>query len=230
VVVPEDQEGPGRSDLREVAGPRSARGDNGRAESYNRPVQAFYIVCAVFGGGILVAQLVLGVAGIDHVNASGEHDSFDGHGHVAEGMHLRSARALAAGLTFFGLGGLLGLQLGLGAVFSLPVGVLLGAVAHRGTAAALRAMGRFEQDRTLMLDRAVGQSATVYLTVPAARSGLGKVHVSVQERLIECAAITRHEAIPTGSPVLVVDIDEEHPGTLVVVPNPPLLEDPNAVR
>ena len=193
-------------------------------------MQTFYLVCAVFGGGILLAQLFLGVAGFDGFGHSDGHHSFDGHGHLAEGMHLRSARAIAAGVTFFGLGGLLGLQLGLGSLLSLPVGILVGAIAQTGTAKVLKNLSRFDQDRTLILDRAVGQSGKVYLTVPAEGSGLGKVHVSVQERLIEAPAITRHEAIPTGAAVLVVDVDEDRPGTLVVVANPPLLEDPNAVR
>lgn len=193
-------------------------------------MQAFYLVCAVFGGGILVAQLALGVAGFDGFTHDDGHHSFDGHGHLSEGMHLRSARAIAAGITFFGLGGLLGLQLGLGALFSLPIGALVGAVAQLGTAKVLKNLTRFDQDRTLILDRAVGQAGKVYLAVPAEGTGLGKVHVSVQERLIEVPAITRHEAIPTGASVLVVDVDEDRPGTLVVIANPPLLEDPNAVR
>jgi hypothetical protein len=191
-------------------------------------VLTFYIVCAVFGGGILVAQLIMGTMGFDHHGHGPEvtdPHSLDAHGHASEGMHLKSARALAAGLTFFGLGGLLGLQLGLGSIFSFPVGVLLGLAAQVGTGFALRAMSRFEEDRTLVLERAVGQSAVVYLAVPANGEGLGKVHVSVQERLVEVPAVTRHEAIPTGSPVLIVDVDDQHPGTLVVVPNPPLLED-----
>lgn len=188
----------------------------------------FYIVCAVFGGGILVAQLVMGFAGIDGHVADADHHSLDGHGHASEGMHLRSARALAAGLTFFGLGGLLGVQLGFGALLAFPIGALLGLVAQLGTAKALQLMTRFEQDRTLVLDRAIGQSGVVYLTVPAERSGLGKVHVTVQERLIECPALTRHEAIPTGRSVLVVDVDEEHPGALVVISNSQLLEEANA--
>lgn len=190
----------------------------------------FYIVCAVFGGGILVAQLVMGFAGIDGHVADADHSSLEAHGHASEGMHLRSARALAAGLTFFGFGGLLGVQLGLGALLAFPIGVLLGLVAQVGTAKALQLMTRFEQDRTLVLDRAIGQSGVVYLTVPAERSGLGKVHVTVQERLIECPALTRHEALPTGRSVLVVDIDEEHPGALVVISNSPLLEEANADR
>lgn len=192
----------------------------------------FYVACAVFGGGILLAQLVLGVSGFEHghVHDHAEHASFDGHPRIADGLNLRSARALAAGLTFFGLGGLLGVQLGLGPILSLPIGVVLGGIAHVGTGYALRAMSRLEQDRTLVLDRAVGQPGVVYLTVPADRSGFGKVHLSVQERLIEVPAITRHEAIPTGSPILVVDVDEDHPGTLVVIHNPPLLENSDAHR
>jgi Na+-transporting methylmalonyl-CoA/oxaloacetate decarboxylase beta subunit len=198
-------------------------------------VQAFYVVCAVFGGGILLVQLGLALAGFSHGGVGDahadhlDHQGIDTHAHASEGMHLRSARALAAGLTFFGLGGLLGLQLGLGPILSAPIALILGAAAQFGTAAALRTMSRFEQDRTVQLDRAIGQPAIVYLAVPAAGTGLGKVHVSVQERLIECPAVSRHEAIPTGSSVLVVDVDDERPGTLVVVPSPPLLEASNAV-
>ena len=193
-------------------------------------MQVFYIACAVFGGGVLLAQLVFGAAGFDHGHAPEATDvqNLDSHGHAGEGMHLRSARALAAGLTFFGLGGLLGLQLGVGPIIATCVGVVFGAMAQLGTGYALQAMTRFEEDRTLNLDRAIGQSAIVYLTVPAERSGLGKVHVSVQERFVEVPAITRHGAIPTGSPVLVVDVDEDHPGALVVIPNPPLLEESDA--
>jgi hypothetical protein len=69
----------------------------------------------------------------------------------------------------------------------------------------------------------------VYLTIPAERSGIGKVHVTVQERLIECPAITTHAAIPTGTPVLVIDVDDERTGTLIVVQHVPLTENLNAV-
>lgn len=199
-------------------------------------VQLFFVACAVFGGGILILQLVLGLVGLGHAGMNDVHHAtplsargIDGHAHADDALHLRSARAIAAGLTFLGLGGLLGVELGLGPVLSSVIGVALGGVAHVGTAMALRAMSKFEQDRTLVLDRAIGQTGTVYLAVPADASGMGKVHVSVQDRLIECPAISRHEAIPTGSSVLVVDVDEERPGTLVVVHTPPLLESPDAV-
>ena len=198
-------------------------------------VQLFFVACAVFGGGILIVQLLLGLVGLDHANAHVmDHGhapgrGLDAHGGTGDTLHLRSARAIAAGLTFFGLGGLLGIELGVGVLLSVIIAIVLGGVAHVGTAMALKAMSKFEQDRTLVLDHAIGQTGTVYLAVPADARGLGKVHVAVQDRLIECPAISRHEAIPTGSSVLVVDVDEERPGTLVVIHSPPLLESPDAV-
>ena len=165
---------------------------------------------------MLVLQLALAGAGADH----------DHHlGHGAEGLNLASARALAAGLTFFGLGGLLGLSMGLWSIFALLIGVVLGGSAMFATAAVVRSLGRLEHDGTLVLSRAIGQSGVVYLSIPGERAGLGKVHVNVQDRLVECAAVTPDRALPTGAAVLVVDIEE--PDTLVVVPNPVLLEESN---
>ena len=200
------------------------------------PVQLFFVACAVFGGGILLVQLVFGLLGLDHAGTHGLHHGppisargLDSHAGAGESLHLRSVRAIAAGLTFLGLGGLLGVEMAVGTVLSLVIAVALGGAAQVATAMALKAMSKFEQDRTLVLDRAIGQTGTVYLAVPGEARGLGKVHVSVQDRLIECPAISRHEAIPTGSSVLVIDVDEERPGTLVVVHTPPLLESPDAV-
>jgi hypothetical protein len=162
----------------------------------------------------------MGVFGADH---GGAHDLHDGHGHAGEGMHLLSARALTAGLAFFGLGGLLVLQWGLGSILAVIGGAGLGAIAMVGTAALLRSFGRMERDATLQLDRAIGLSGTVYLSVPAHRSGMGKVHVTVQDRIVECAAVTPETELPTGCSVLVMDI--EGTDTLVVVRNTPLLEE-----
>ena len=61
-----------------------------------------------------------------------------------------------------------------------------------------------------------GKTATVYLTVPEKRSGVGKVTVSVQERTMEYRAVADNEGIPTGSKVVVVGITNGD--TLEVVP------------
>jgi hypothetical protein len=185
-------------------------------------VTVFFLTCAILGGGVLVLQLVLSLFGIEH---GGHHDLHVEHSDASEGLSLRSVRALAAGLMFFGIGGLAGMQTPLGAFLGIPLGVAAGGGGLYGTAALMRSFKRLEHDGTVSLFQAVGQTGSVYLGIPAQRSGLGKVHVSVQDRLIECPAVTPEDALPTGAPVLVVDVERD---TLVVVRNPQLLEEPNA--
>ena len=60
---------------------------------------------------------------------------------------------------------------------------------------------------TLQMKNAINQIGETYLRIPARRSGLGKVHVQMQGRLVELDAMTDDaEDIPTGKPVQVVNI------------------------
>lgn len=173
-------------------------------------MDTFFLVCALLGGGTLLLQLVLGVFGIvDH------HFDFAHHDHAASaGLDLFSVRTLAAGLAFFGVGGMFGSWLGLGAWLGLPIGLVTGGAAMVGVAATIRAMGRLESDGSVLTEEAIGESGTVYLAIPA--DGQGKVHVVLRGRLVELDAVSRSGAIATGSPVLVTDVIEGD--TLVVSP------------
>jgi hypothetical protein len=182
-----------------------------------------FLACAALGGIVLLGQLVLSVLGVgdgEHGDAA-EHD----HGalaHGAEGLNLFSVRALAAGVAFFGFGGLAGYALRGGPFVAIPLAVLLGISAMVGVAWVTRAMLRLDDDGTVRIEGAVGVSGSVYLTIPAARTGLGKVHVTVQNRTVELQAVTTHDApLPTGSRVLVVDVSG--PDTVDVVPDPLVL-------
>ena len=179
-----------------------------------------FLACAALGGGLLVLQLILSLVG-----AGDGHDG--GHLHVGHdveaGLQLVSVRTLSAGVAFFGVGGLAGLSLAghsaLGVALALLVGAALGFAAMVGVAAAMRAMLRFEDDGTVRIERAVGISGDVYLTIPADRAGVGKVHVAVQNRIVEYQALTPHDApLATGARILVVDV--VGPDTVVVVPDP----------
>jgi hypothetical protein len=83
--------------------------------------------------------------------------------------------------------------------------------------------GRLERDGTLSLASAVGTTGSVYLSIPARREGVGKVHLIVQNRLVELRAITDEDDLATGTPILVVDV--EGTDTVVVVRNPILLNE-----
>lgn len=61
---------------------------------------------------------------------------------------------------------------------------------------------------------AVGCQGTVYLTVPAERSGEGKVQITIQSTIREYNALTDGDSIKTGTPIKVVEVI--NPSTLLV--------------
>lgn len=175
--------------------------------------------CLLLGGGIVVLQFGASLLGMDHDAPHGEF----GHGAVSEGLQLFSLRALSAGVAFFGLGGLAALRLGLPSVLAVAIGAAAGAAAAVGVAAVMRGMQKLEGDQTFRLATAVGHVGEVYLGIPGARSGVGKIHITLQERLMELEAVTPEGEIPTGTRVLVIDTIA--PATVIVVPQPRILED-----
>jgi hypothetical protein len=189
-------------------------------------MQTFFLMCALLGGGILLVQLILGVLGIAHHDVDLHHDAHAGHD-ASEGLNLLSVRALSAGLGFFGVGGMAGLATGLGLRAALPLGMVLGLAAMIGTAMVTRWMLRLEDDGSVLIDGAVGATGTVYLAIPGDRKGAGKVLLTLQNRTVEYQAVTSQDALPTGAPILVVDV--VGPDTVDVVPDPITKELSNVV-
>ncbi len=186
-------------------------------------MNTFFLVCALLGGGVLLLQLLLGLLGVVDFHDV-EVDSHDSP--ASDGLHLLSIRALAAGLAFAGVGGLFGVWLAGTALVAIPISLVVGYGAMRGTAAVMRAMGRLEADGTVLTEEAIGEPGTVYLAIPA--DGRGKVHLLLRGRLSELDAISRSGAIATGAPVLVTDVIEGD--TLVVSPTNLLPEDSHDLR
>jgi len=159
-----------------------------------------YMSCAAAGGTVLVVQAALSVLGLgDDHDAS--HDAAFGAHEADHGLPLLSLRAIAAFLTFFGLGGWWADARGLAPVWSALIGLAAGASTMLLVAWIVRAQRRLNSEGTLELTRAVGLSARVYLRVPAARSGQGKVSVMLQGRSAELSALTDGPELPTGAQV-----------------------------
>lgn len=74
----------------------------------------------------------------------------------------------------------------------------------------IRQLQRLAEDNTFKIQEALGKTAEVYLTVPAQRSGTGKIQVSIKGTVKEMPAITDFETIPTGALVKVKSIDSEN--------------------
>lgn len=70
-----------------------------------------------------------------------------------------------------------------------------------------RQVMRLSHDGSFKMNEAVGLKADVYLRIPAARSGRGKVQVSVKGSVHEIDAVTDNDAeIPTGGQVEIVEV------------------------
>lgn len=174
-----------------------------------------FLVCAAVGGAIVLLQLTLGLLGVGHDLPDLDHGA-----EGADALNLLSVRSLAAGVAFFGIGGLAALAGGIAPLLALLLALLVGGGAAVGVAALMRSLVRLEDDGTVRLDRSLGQPGTVYLSIPGQRAGAGKVLLTLQNRTVECQAVTALDELPTGTPVVVVDI--LGPDTVEVAPTPTL--------
>jgi hypothetical protein len=186
----------------------------------------FLLVCALIGGGVVVLQLVLGLLGLDHDDVPHDVHVHVHVGHSADaahhGLHLTSLRALAAGLAFFGLTGYGLLRAGWSAGGAVALALVAGAVAVVVVAVLMRLLLRLESDGAVRIENALWQPATVYVPIPGAKAGAGKVTISLQGRLVEYQAVTSEPALPTGAAVTVVDVVSSDTLEVVRTPATPL--------
>ncbi len=184
-----------------------------------------YWFCAILGSTLVLLQFcatLFGLGGGD-LDADGVPDALDldvetgadgAGGEAADGdasgvpfLKALSIRTATAGAAFFGLGGLAGGALSLGKVATAGLAVGAGIAAIYGVYFLFRTLSRFSEDGSIRESTAVGATGTVYLRVPAKRSGQGKVTVSQQGRSMEYAAETDDEnELPTGTPIVVVKL------------------------
>ena len=79
----------------------------------------------------------------------------------------------------------------------------------------MRALLKLRNNGNIDNRNAVGTAGKVYLTIPPARSGAGKVQILLQGSLVERSAVTDEESeIPTGCEIVVVSVSS---GTDLVV-------------
>lgn len=74
----------------------------------------------------------------------------------------------------------------------------------------IRQLQRLAEDNTFRIQEALGKTAEVYLTVPAKRSGTGKIQISIKGTIKEMPAVTDFETIPTGALVKIKSVDSEN--------------------
>lgn len=165
--------------------------------------ETIYVAAAAIGGLILVIQIVMSLFGADH----DVHTDFDADAsHGGEVGGIVTLRTIVAFVTFFGLGGLAAIEAGHPGLPALVTALVSGSVAFAVAAAILLQFNRLRSSGTVVIKNAVGSQATVYLTVPAGRTGTGAVTVAIQGRTMQFKALTGGAQIVTGKLCKVVGV------------------------
>ncbi|MCC8173595.1 MAG: NfeD family protein [Odoribacter sp.] len=86
------------------------------------------------------------------------------------------------------------------------VSALIGVLLVVAVMFIFRFLSRMEQSGTIEVSRAINSKGSVYLKIPAAKKGEGKVQISIQGAVREYNALTEGEELETGAPIRVVEV------------------------
>jgi hypothetical protein len=165
------------------------------------------VIYAALGAGGLLLLLVLLIAGGigDHDvpihEATMDHGDLDGHG----GPSPLGIRVVAAFVTFFGVGGIIGQYLEWGHPASSALGVALGLMAGTLVHRFAVLLYRQQADSHLSMNDLVRHMAQVTIAIP--ENGIGEVSLMIgAERTAQLARSVDGSAIPSGGEVIITAI------------------------
>lgn len=142
-------------------------------------------------------------------DTAGDGDGWLSEGNVDfdSGLRLLTVRGMVA---FFAVGGWVGIaaiDLGAQVWFAALAAIVSGLIALWLVAVIFKGLMRLQSSGNVDIKNAVGVIGEVYLRIPPAMQGQGKVSVQVQERLIEAAAMTKAATeLKSGSSVRVIAV------------------------
>ncbi|MFT4710094.1 MAG: hypothetical protein ACJAZ8_001721 [Planctomycetota bacterium] len=167
-----------------------------------------YFLCFVAGGTVVVLQSVLmlfGFGGMDDL------DGLEDGGMELEGSEsafgFLSVRAVSAFFTMFGLSGWGATEAGWSTPATIGISLACGVGIMLVVVYILSLQKNLYSEGNLRPEKIVGDTAKVYLRIPAGGKGRGKITVSIQGRSEQydarTAATAEHE-IPTGGQVQII--------------------------
>lgn len=188
-------------------------------------VSQIFACVAIPATVVLLVQTVLMLVGIGleadggdiSVGESIDADSpeFDVDLDGMDALRIFSIRGIIAFLVVFGWVGFVMDRAGVMLLITVPVAAVCGFLMMLVLALLMRTVMRLRNDGNLDNRNALGVSGRVYLTVPPARTGEGKVNVLLQGTYVERDAVTDEgEPIPTGCEIVVIGLSGQT--TLVV--------------
>jgi hypothetical protein len=121
-------------------------------------------------------------------------------------FRVLSFRTVVAAVALFGMTGKAATSAGFDEVTTLALAIGAGIAAMYAVHGLMSGLKSLDTDRTVRIERALGQPGTVYLSIPARRTGMGKIQLTLQNRLDELEAVTAGEGLPGGAKVKVIGI------------------------
>lgn len=154
-----------------------------------------YFIIACIATVFLIIQILFMIFGGDG-EIDGDLDT-DGDGAIDTPMDSGITPFTVKGIVaFFAIGGwtgLLMLSYEVNVAVSVIVSVLAGGVALVVVWLILRSILKLQDSGTLVMERLIGKTATVYVSIPSKRGGRGKVTMTAQGKFTELDAVTDEE-------------------------------------
>lgn len=165
---------------------------------------------AVVASLALVVQLILLLVSFGGGGLGDTDLDLDGDIGTDSGLALFSVKSITA---FFALGG----WCGFAAAGFLPgnnwapilIFFVTGALALLAVAFALRGISKLQCAGNVDNAKLEGMIATVYVSIPGARSGRGKVTLTAQGRYMELDAVTDGDRLPVDTVVVIDEYNED---------------------
>jgi hypothetical protein len=197
---------------------------------------AWFTVPAFLGSFFFILRLALmlvGGHGDLHADVDGDVQ-FDLHGDVHGDIHadsdvadhpdsssafkVLSVQSIAAFMMGFGWGGLGGFK---GAGWSAPTSTIFGLAVGVGMVwllgKLLEGVYRLQSSGTVTIDSALGIEGSVYIAIPRARNGRGRVRLVVDDRERFYNAVTDGDAIESHARVRITEVNDDNTVTVTRV-------------
>jgi hypothetical protein len=162
--------------------------------------QIFYGIGILSLFSLLLQLALLLFGGLD------DHSDFSNTGDHSSGLGIFSFRGITAFFLGFGWAGIIALKAGLGLGWAITIGLGAGGVLMAGIFVLMASVMRLQSSGSLVYANAIGEIATVYVTIPASQKAGGQIEVMIQGRLSVADALHRGEApLSPGTRVKVLE-------------------------
>lgn len=151
------------------------------------------------------------------ISQTGDLTFHDGSVGFLDHFSFFSVRNLIYFMMMFGWTGLTCSKSGFPPWLTILLGILAGLLTTVIIGWIFYLLSRLTESGNLKMKNAVGKTATVYLSIPASRSGTGIVQVVMQGVTQELNAVTDGEKLSTGASVHITELLD---GNIVLVAEP----------